>query len=608
MFYQYVGLKTYIKILVSFWCCFVLGLPAANASSLPAWDKGQYLATLFWQTANGLNMAQPGRHFSAQDTAVYGQAQVPLGSVWKLFVYAYLIENQIPENEYFCNSQRSNQGEEYCCLPGASINRDTALAQSCGVYFAPKRWSITQEKWTQWLANRSQVAPSWLQNISNMQAGTLVPVASLLNAIENFPELTQRKARNALLKVSLQDDFQTTLGILGTAIRFKTWSWFDQAVHASKGLPPSAIEANQINKAPRIGGAVGWLPNGRAFWWGAAGTSKTSLLQHSPWIAQTLELNQNALMPNAWKKEQACVRVRFFNAYPIKKVLVLLANKEQKQIAPAGVLSSQNYQIFFENGQVMLIKGSSDLSLFYAQAGQQQPVLEGRFFLEDYVARVVEREGQVSQSTASQALAVLARTWLVQNSPINKGCYVTIDDSKAQRVQASPPTKAAMQAALWTQDLLMTGQAVRYHQNTQKSAVFSWQSAVEYSKQNPKASFYALLLKTYPQLGFSGIYFELDCAPLPQAQLWLQNNVKKWRSTLTQVNGFQEPASFNVCQIQNGLANSDQRRLKIYIQGWGKLEHRLSLIHEYLHLAFANHPNGHDEVLIEKLARQLAGV
>ena len=70
MFYQYVSLKTYIKIILSFWCCLVLGLPAANASSLPSWNKGQYIATLFWQSANGLNMAQPGQHFSAQDTVV----------------------------------------------------------------------------------------------------------------------------------------------------------------------------------------------------------------------------------------------------------------------------------------------------------------------------------------------------------------------------------------------------------------------------------------------------------------------------------------------------------------------------------------------------------
>lgn len=580
----------------------------AHASQLPNWDKGQYVPTLIWNTSTGVQMSQVGRNFDEAEIKSYSQALVPLGSTWKLFVYAYLVQTQATEKDYVCADLNKNQGDEYCCLPGASINRDTALAQSCGAYFSAKRLQITQDQWKRWLDSDFKQVPSWLQNISQMQAATLVPVNSLLQVLEDMPLASQISARNALVKVSLQAGLETTLADLGTGIRFKTWSWFDQ-----KNVVASSAKSNIKNKirvnepGPRIGGAVGWLPNGRAFWWGAAGTSKTSLLQHHEWIAKTLQLNQFDTTLAAWQNSQACVQLKFFNAYPIKKVSVFLSSGK-KQAAPEGVLSGKKYFIEFENGQAITLIGSPEQRLFYTASNKQKPVIEGRFLIEDYVARVIEREGEVRYTVASQALAVLARSWLVQNSPVKEGCYTTIDDSKAQRVLASVAGKEAKKAALFTQDLIIASDAVRYHQAQEKTNVFAWKAAVNLTQQNPKMGFDSLLFKTYPHASLAGLYSELDCIHLATAETWLKNNAHKWRSQLTQVIGFQAPESFRVCQIQNGLANSDQRRLRIYIQGWGKLEHRLSLIHEYLHLAFKNHPNGHNEVLIEKLARQLAGV
>lgn len=581
----------------------------AHANQLPNWDKGQYVPTLVWNTSTGVQISQVGRNFDEAEIKSYSQALVPLGSTWKLFVYAYLVQTQATEKDYVCADQNKNLGDEYCCLPGASINRDTALAQSCGAYFSAKRLQITQDKWKRWLDSDFKQAPGWLQNISQMQAATLVPVNSLLQVLEGMPLASQISARNALIKVSLQTGLETTLADLGTGIRFKTWSWFDQ-----KNAVASSAQSNIKNKisanetGPRIGGGVGWLPNGRAFWWGAAGTSKTSLLQHHAWIAKTLQLNQFNSTLSAWQNQQACVKLKFFNAYPVKKVSVILSSPGKKQVAPEGVLSGKNYFVEFENGQAISFVGSPEQRLFYTANNSQKPVIEGRFLLEDYVARVIEREGQVNFTVASQALAVGARTWVVQNSPIRDGCYITIDDSKAQRVLASPASKGAKKATLFTQDLVIAGDAVRYHQSLEKPNVFAWSSAVLLTQQNPTIGFDNLLFKTYPHATLTGLYSELDCTHLVAAETWLKNNTHKWRSQLNPVMGFQAPENFTVCQIQNGLATSDQRRLRIYIQGWGKLEHRLSLIHEYLHLAFKNHPNGHDEVLIEKLARQLAGV
>jgi uncharacterized protein YfaQ (DUF2300 family) len=58
----------------------------------------------------------------------------PLGSAWKLFIYAYAVERRIETPRYRCGVPRKD-GEEYCCDAGQSIDRDHALARSCGLFF-----------------------------------------------------------------------------------------------------------------------------------------------------------------------------------------------------------------------------------------------------------------------------------------------------------------------------------------------------------------------------------------------------------------------------------------------------------------------------------------
>ncbi|HBD3562142.1 TPA: YfaQ family protein [Escherichia coli] len=72
----------------------------------------------------------------------------PLGSLWKLYVYAWLEDTHQPEQPYQC---RGNSPEEvYCCQAGESITRDTALVRSCGLYFAPQRLHIGADVWGQY--------------------------------------------------------------------------------------------------------------------------------------------------------------------------------------------------------------------------------------------------------------------------------------------------------------------------------------------------------------------------------------------------------------------------------------------------------------------------
>ena len=90
-----------------------------------------------------------------QDQAAPATLRTPLGSVWKLFVYSYLHAHGATETPYRCAAGQRKTDEEYCCDPGERIERDAALARSCGPYFEPARVGIDAQAWadywrTQW--------------------------------------------------------------------------------------------------------------------------------------------------------------------------------------------------------------------------------------------------------------------------------------------------------------------------------------------------------------------------------------------------------------------------------------------------------------------------
>ena len=147
----------------------------------------------------------------------------------------------------------------------------------------------------------------------------------------------------------------------------------------------------------------------------------------------------------------------------------------------------------------------------------------------------------------------------MQNARFEAGCWRIEDSSRTQRVSANPPTEAALAAAY------------------------------------PKASLGAL----------SGAE---DCTRLDAAESWLIEAAAKWRRELRREPGF-EPVTgpLRVCALAQGPPYSDQQRARIFVRGWRSLEDRMTLAHEYLHIAFRFHPNGADEAYIERLARRLVG-
>src|SRR6202007_111450 len=85
----------------------------------------------------------------------------PLGSLWKGFVYAWLVDTGAREPAYECRGQ--SKEEVYCCTAGGKVERDQALVKSCGLYFEPARLGITAGDWkTYWQGGRG---PSWVVDL-----------------------------------------------------------------------------------------------------------------------------------------------------------------------------------------------------------------------------------------------------------------------------------------------------------------------------------------------------------------------------------------------------------------------------------------------------------
>ncbi|KAB0545332.1 DUF2300 domain-containing protein, partial [Pseudomonas palleroniana] len=143
--------------------------------------------------------------------------QAPLGSLWKLFVYAWLVDTDAREPVYECRGE--SKEEVYCCNAGQSIGRDQALVKSCGLYFEPQRLGLSASNWRDYWQARQ--APAWLLDLPTLQPQTQVPVVQLLKALATLP--AQEQARRVLLDVALSAADGRLVGELGSRLRVKTW-------------------------------------------------------------------------------------------------------------------------------------------------------------------------------------------------------------------------------------------------------------------------------------------------------------------------------------------------------------------------------------------------
>ena len=513
-----------------------------------------------------LRLAFKGELLSLSQTQVIAREplpadlQTPLGSVWKLFVYGWLVDTNAHEPAYECRGQ--SKDEVYCCTAGGKIERDQALVKSCGLYFEPQRLGIAGADWrTYWQARQ---APEWLLDLASLQPSTRVSVTELLRMLAVMP--AQDQARRVLLDVVLNAADGNVVGELGGRLRVKTWSWLGDQ-------DPSS----------RQGGFAGWTADGTPVWAGGRGTSQMVLRHYGGALASVL--------PVDWPSDAGrCVEVGLFSRYPIGRVLA------GDRVVESGPLQG-DYRVEFTNGNQLDIHSDGELFLLKDQ-------LIARLDREEYVARVLQREARPEPAEAAKALAIAIRTYLLQNATRHGDCLSIDDSSSRQRVAPRPATAESRGIAAWTSDLVLAGSTVTYHSDQPGPDKLSWQQAVE--QANAGQRYDAILLHAYPRASLSRWDNPVaSCEALPSAQDWLQSQRRGWRPRLENEVGYNEVSTFAVCRLAFGRPYVDRERQRIYVRGVLSLQDRLDLTHEYLHLAFEAHPNGQDETYIEGLARHL---
>lgn len=527
-------------------------------------EAGQAPLQLAWRTAQGDQLLQLDHQQVLARGNLPAQLDTPLGSLWKLFVYAYQVDNQRPDPGYACTGH--DREEVYCCQAGERVDRDQALVKSCGLYFAPAHLGLQAREWAEyWTAHQ---APAWLRNLDQLQPQQRVPVHELLDALANLP--AQAEARRVLLDVALNAPDAAALGALGGRLRVKTWSW----------LADGDAQARQ-------GGFAGWLLDGTPLWAGGSGTSQSILRGYAEVLGRTL--------PAPWPVEPGnCVEVALFDRYPLRQV------RQQGQAAAVGALRG-HYEVEFANGNRLPIESAGEL--FLQRQGDAQQLI-ARLSREEYVARVLDREASSQPAEAAKALAVTIRTYLLQNAERRGECLAIRDSSASQRVAPRPASPAARSIAAWTSDLVLAGSAVTYHSDLSGPERLAWSQAVEQAESGLRYD--AILVRAFPRASLSRWDKPVAaCQPLPAAEDWLQAQRRQWRTALDEEPGYSETAQFAVCRLLSGNPYVDRERRRIYVRGLLSLQDRLDLTHEYLHLAFEAHPNGQDEAYIESLARHL---
>ncbi|MBF0463107.1 MAG: DUF2300 domain-containing protein [Magnetococcales bacterium] len=93
------------------------------------------------------------------------------------------------------------------------------------------------------------------------------------------------------------------------------------------------------------------------------------------------------------------------------------------------------------------------------------------------------------------------------------------------------------------------------------------------------------------------------CDRNPALETWLTARTMEWARLLTQLPGYEPPSPLQVCQAAGKAPHTDG--LHIYLPPLAEEEERLSLAHEYVHLALRHHPVAHDERYVEQVARSL---
>lgn len=555
-----------------------LGMCSSGAQSAVIDDGGMLFARLSSGAgADSLPVRPVFRHVDARGVRPAEDTDMPLGSLWKLFVYAYAIDRALFMPDYVCRGGKGRvaQDELYCCTPGQAVRADAALVQSCSPFFDPERLHIDAQDWRRyWTAKAPQ--ESWLAELQNMKPDYRASVSGTLQAIAAIDGAVREHTENALLSVVLNGRGHGALRYLGGRYRVKTFTW-DHPQRADSF----------------IGGGAGWMNDGSVVWFAATGSSQQVMQDHARQLAALADSNTGGA-----GRERRCVDVALFARYPIRQVVPLSSDV----VLQAGVAQDLlgRFRIEFKNGHRLLLHADGATRLLWNE--RAEPMLTARLGEDEYVARVIDREGRANEKEAARAFGVVVRTYLQQNAVQHGECLAIADSSRTQRVSPNPATPAARDIAAFSSGLVLDGVNVQYRLDSARRNVFSWNSAVAMARDG--MLFDEILQKSFDHASLVSMAGGNECKPLPDAEHWLRVQVRRWRESLQAEPGFVDMQP-QVCQLAFGNPYSDVSRQRIYVRDLNGFNQRITVAHEYLHLAFSGYPSGQDENYIEQWARRL---
>ena len=505
------------------------------------------------------------------------ELQTPLGSLWKLFLYIFLVENQITPEPYKCTGNDPN--EIFCCKPQKSIDIDKALIKSCGLFFDKVRSDILKSRhgaWRLFWEKELGLKYEWLTNLNELEPGKIVNVRDLLTSLLSTNKLSHAtlRYREVLPEVLISGTAKGVVRLLGSSLKVKTFTWDDP---------------NRIGKF--VGGFAGWLNDGSAIWVLGKGKGSQVINLWAREINQIIFGRLNSFSSN-------CVRVKFFNRYPISKVLNLNTN----QLSNEGPLEG-DYKIIFKNGNSL--KFNSTGGLHYKRSTDKTFII-GLFNINEYIARVLEREVSVDPEEAAKAFAILARTYLINRAQFKDKCFVIPDSSHYQRVSIHNPSESSLAVSNWTDGLILKNiDDIQYHSTTNSHNRISWTFAKKLAKD--KLFFDEILKIGYPTGILSVMKSKLSqsCKRLPLIENWLDSRSVHWGNRLKREVGYESPDSVIVCELALGNPFSDLENNRIFVKSMRTRNDKITIAHEFLHISFKNHPLGNDEIFIERTAIKL---
>ncbi|MES2964344.1 MAG: DUF2300 domain-containing protein [Bdellovibrionota bacterium] len=496
-----------------------------------------------------------------------GELKTPLGSLWKLFVYAHQAETGAHESSYTCRG--TDPEEMFCCKVGESIDREQALARSCAPYFAPERLRLDEKKWESLWADKVVSAPGWLTDLKKLKPETVVSVDELLRvlvAMENKLASFDR-IEAATVGTVVTGTARNSLKTYGSTLRVKTFTWRDEKTK------------DRIDELGFTGGFAGWMPDGSAIWVSRAGHGRDAFQS---------EL-QTIVSRHMQTNDEGCVVVKYFDRHPVAS------------ISPAGERLRGPTKIRFKSGSSLSFDGDGSLLVERKSASIG---VSARLGMNEYVARVLEREVKTMPLDAARAFAIAIRTYLHQNSKKVGECLHIADSSHLQRVSPSAASAEALSIARWSERLVLSRVSkLRYHSTTEGPNRMSWLQAKGLAESGYSMS--EILSTAYPSGVIAyGDFATEECRPNEAAAQWITEQSKRWRRRLVAEPGFETPDRLKVCaSVAQVFADLDAQ--EIFVPKIRTADDEISAAHEYLHIGFRSHPRGQDERFIEKMARSL---